>query len=61
MAAIQTHVLILVSETAKDKLSYLKVVLRCAVSISKGRDDVSETIIHTLIGLLAIAEGKSLW
>jgi len=55
VGAVQTHAVILVSELDHHSLMHLKVILKCGVTVCQGHPDVSEKIVETLTGLLAMA------
>lgn len=58
VGAIQAHILLLASSMEENHLTYLKMVLRCAVEICKGCPDVSDMIVQTLTNLIGLSEGK---
>ncbi|BFZ07532.1 hypothetical protein BsWGS_10571 [Bradybaena similaris] len=59
VGAIQAHILLQASSTEDNHLTYLKMVLRCAVEICKGCPDVSDMIVQTLTNLIGLSEETS--
>ncbi|CAG5118380.1 unnamed protein product [Candidula unifasciata] len=59
VGAIQAHILLQAGSTEEKHLTYLKMILRCAVEICKGCTDVSDMIVQTLTNLIGLSEEAS--